>query len=96
MRDKLWLIVNEASDGSVGVQAFSEDPRESFDNMKGRPSDEPSRVTLLSLDFDAGNADAWSKELPAKGLAPDQVPDAYRLGHGPVYFKKENDEGKQG
>ena len=51
---------------------------------------------MLSLDFDAGNADAWSKELPAKGLAPDQVPDAYRLGHGPVYFKKENDEGKQG
>ena len=96
MRDKLWLVVNEAADGSVGVQAFTEDPKESFDNMNGKPSDEPSRVSLLGMDFEAGNVDAWSKELPVKVKAANQRPDAYRLGHGPVCFDEEDTGGGQG
>jgi len=94
-RKKLWIIVHESYEGKVAVQAFDGDPKESFDNLNGKPGDTPSRATLTAYDFEAGTSESWSKDLPVKLPKPEDRPDAWRLGEGPVFFKKEEDEDKK-
>lgn len=93
MRDKLWIIVHEDANGVVSVQAFEQDPKKSFDNLKGVVGDKPSRATLTAFDFKDRSAKAWSKDLPETGENPQDKPDGWKLGKGPVWFDKENDEG---
>lgn len=91
MRDKLWLILHEGVDGEVSVQAYSTDPKESFDNLKGVVGDKPSRATLMAFDFADGSVKAWSKNLP-EVEDKQNAPDGWRLGVGPVWFDEEKDE----
>jgi len=64
MREKLWLIVNEDSEGAVSVQAFKTDPQEPFENLNGIVGDKPSRATLVGFDFEGRQVQAMSKDLP--------------------------------
>lgn len=97
MRDKIWLLLNETEEGGVGVQAFESDPMDSFENMNGTVGDPPSRATLVQFDFVNRQVQAMSKDLPLKREKPEDRPDGWRLGEGPVYFDKdEKHEGKDG
>jgi hypothetical protein len=88
----------EEEDGKIAVQLFS-DPdkaKESFDNMPGKIGQPPQRATFIKLVYtntvDDIVAEAWSKDLPVPQVPPEQMPDGYRIGEGPITFKKE--EGK--
>jgi len=96
MREKLGILLMEEADGNTAVQLFA-DPdkaKESFDNMPGKIGQSPQRATFIRLDYTAGStvAEAWSKGLPVPEVPPDQRPDGFRIGEGPITFKKE--EGK--
>lgn len=96
MRDKLGILLMEEEDGKIAVQLFA-DPakaKESFDNMPGKIGQPPQRATFIRLDYTAGVtvAEAWSKDLPVPQVPPEQRPDGYRIGEGPITFKKEEDK----
>ena len=92
MRDSLWLIVHESNDGSLSVQAFKNDPQESFKNLKGVVGDKPSRATLVAFDFKVRQVQAMSKDLPEARRSPQDAPDGWKLGEGPVWFDKDKNE----
>jgi len=91
MRDKLGVLLMEDKDGQMGVQIFA-DPEslaESFAQLHGKVSDDPSRATFLSIDYKKGKVDVKVKDLPVKDPPRSEKPDGYVLGQGPVWFDKE-------
>lgn len=89
MKDKLGIILMEEADGKIAVQLFT-DPvaiKDSFDNMKGKPGQNPQRVTLIHLEYAEGKVKevkAWAKDLPVLPVPVEEMPDAWKLGEGPV------------
>ena len=94
MRPKVGVILMEEQDGSIEVQLFSapEQALDSFKQIHGNPADEPSRATFVSLNYEAGKAGVWTKDLPVTEDRENAL-DGVRLGDGPVWFNKEDGEG---
>jgi hypothetical protein len=90
MREQLGVLVVEEADGKVAVQLFErpDKAKESFDQLKGKPGDSPSRATFISLDFEGRKADVESRDLPVEEDR-ENAPDGYKLGEGPIWFDKE-------
>ena len=86
--DKIGILLMEEPDGNMAVELYSDpdDLAGRFDNLKGRPADEPSRATFIKLSWEGGqaNIEAISKDLPVPAIPAEDRPDAWRLGEGPV------------
>ena len=96
MKEELAVIIHEQDDGQVSVQLHGglERARKSFENMKGRVQDPPTRVTLLSLDFKNNKSVVRTKNLPVREVKQEQ-PDGIVLGKGPIWLDKENEDGSK-
>lgn len=95
MRDKLGVLLMEEENGEIAVQLFSDPDKAkgSFDNLVGTLGQKPQRATFLRLEYIEGKREivAWSKNLPVPEKPKDELPDAWILGKGAVWF----DEGKK-
>ena len=85
MRDKLGVLLVEAEDGGVSVQLFEDPDRAagSFEQLKGKPEDKPSRATFLDLRYGPGGVSvgrAARTDLPLPAAEP---PDGWVVGEGP-------------
>lgn len=91
MRDELGVLLVEDGKG-IAVQLFS-DPeamQPAIDEMKGKPSDKPSRITWFNLHYKDGDVrcEVKTRDLP---IPVGEKPDGYMIGEGPVRFNKEED-----
>jgi len=85
MRDGLGVLLVEGGDGKVAVQLFErpEVMAESLGHLKGRVSDDPSRVTGLTVRWPEGggvSVEAVAVDLPE----PPETPWGWRVGEGPM------------
>jgi len=94
MNDKLAIVIHENEGGEVRVQRMKDNKKaiESFEQLHGRASDPPSRVTLVTISYDNGNATVRAKNLPVQDPPKDEQPDGYVLGRGPIWLDNEEKE----
>jgi len=94
MRDRLGVLLMEEESGEVVVQLFADPDKlaESFAQLNNGPSDPPRRATCILLEYVDGKIEARTKELPVPEPPKEDAPDGYRLGVGPIWIEKENDE----
>ncbi len=99
MLERIGIFLMEESGSKVSVQLFSnpDDAKSLFVNLKGKPSDKPSRATLITVDYKEKKSDIEVRDLPDLD-DPEKRPDGYRLGEGPVWLPKEeeNDQDSSG
>lgn len=97
MMNKLALAIHENEAGEIRVQILkgNKEAYQSFCNLHGRLGDPPSRVTLVTISYDEGNATVRAKNLPVQDLPKDKQPDGIVLGKGPIWLDKE-EEGNDG
>ena len=94
MREKLGVLLMEEESGEVAVQLFA-DPdtlAESFAQLKGKSTDPPRRATFIRLEYNGGRVEVHVREVPVPEPSKEDAPDGYRLGEGPIYFDKEEDD----
>jgi hypothetical protein len=97
MREKLGILLMEKEDGDVSVQLFADPDKvvESVRQLSGKPADDPSRATLISIDYLSGKVSTRVKDLPVEQPDKEEEPDGRVLGEGPVWFEKEGkDDGE--
>ena len=93
MRKSLSLVIVEEPDGGVAIQLFKEWDvgSELFGSLAGKPGDEPSRATMLEIDWEGGAIVKFQvKELPVK-VDREKEPYGHRLGVGPIAEPGESD-----
>lgn len=94
-REELGVFLMESPDGSVAVQLFHDVGygRELFENLKGKPTDNPFRASYIVVDWNGGVAMMDSRQLPdLSGLASES---AYKLGVGPIEEPSKESEENQ-
>lgn len=91
MRGKLGVLLMEEESGEVSVQLFAEPDSlaDTFTQLKGKPSDPSRRATFIRLEYDDGNVEVRVRSLPVPEPSREDGPDGYRLGDGPIYLDKE-------
>lgn len=96
MRERLGILLMEEENGEIAVQLFADPDKlaESFKQMKGNHTDPNRRATFIRLEYGAVTIEAHAKELPVNEGSKENAPDGYRLGEGPIYFDKEENETK--
>ena len=90
MRENLGMLMVEQADGQVGIQLYADAKRakELFDELSGKPEQKPHRATCVILDWQGKTIEAFTKDLPLIPDNPQNRPDGWRLGNGPIYFPK--------
>jgi len=89
MRERLGMLVIEDVAGKVSIQLFSdiEKALSMYRDLRGKPGDEVSRATFLTLSWPSG-CEMESRELPVLTDKSNE-PDGWRVGVGPITFEKE-------
>jgi hypothetical protein len=90
VKKQMGLILMENEDGNVSVHVYAESGRagDAFKEMVGKPGDPKIRATLVSLDYEGGEATVEAKDLPNPKMDDS---DAWLLGTGPIKFEEDSD-----
>jgi hypothetical protein len=88
-------MIMEGPDDKIAIELYKDGPKalDAFTNLKGQPSDPPSRATFILIDFDKDSV----VHFETKGLPilpdPQSEPWGHRLGEGPIEDPKKSEEG---
>jgi len=95
MLDRIAIFLVEEADGNVAVQLLADlaGAKASFDNLDGDDGPQcPKRATLVQIDYAAKQVTTFSKVLPVEHPPPEDGPDGYVLGKGPIWFDEKPGE----